>query len=151
MSLADWQKNGWLRAHKTSGNEISELLAIVDRDIGAGAIEQLAADWRFNIAYNAVLQCAIAALAAAGFEPEKGGNHHFRALASLELTIGLKKSEVAVLEAHRKKRNVTEYERSGAVSDAEVESIRKLAAQIEKTTRAWLRAEHPGLVALKRK
>ena len=33
MSLQQWFDNGWLRQHETSKNEISDLLAIVDRDL----------------------------------------------------------------------------------------------------------------------
>jgi hypothetical protein len=33
MSLADWSRNGWLIAHKTSQNEIANLFAVIDRDL----------------------------------------------------------------------------------------------------------------------
>lgn len=33
MSLKDWHKFGWLKPHKTSFQELSNLLAIADRDI----------------------------------------------------------------------------------------------------------------------
>jgi hypothetical protein len=33
MSLQSWLNNGWLRAHKTSPQEIQDLLEIVDRDL----------------------------------------------------------------------------------------------------------------------
>jgi hypothetical protein len=66
MSLADWVRNGWLQSHQTSRNEIKDLLAVVDRDLADSATEALSADWRMTIAYNAALQGATAALAAAG-------------------------------------------------------------------------------------
>jgi hypothetical protein len=65
MSLEDWQKFGWLKAHQTNRNEIAELLAVADRDLGAST-PGLHNDWSFNIAYNAALQVATAALAASG-------------------------------------------------------------------------------------
>jgi hypothetical protein len=61
MSLEDWQKFGWLKAHKTNRNEIAELLAVADRDLGASKTPSLHNDWSFNIAYNAALQVATAA------------------------------------------------------------------------------------------
>ncbi len=67
MSLVDWERNGWLTAHRTSQNEIRDLLEVVERDLTDSAAENLSADWRMNIAYNAALQAATAALAAAGF------------------------------------------------------------------------------------
>ena len=33
MSLQTWLENGWLRKHKTSKKEITDLLKIVDRDL----------------------------------------------------------------------------------------------------------------------
>lgn len=33
MSFGDWLKNGWLVAHKSSKQEISNLLGIVARDL----------------------------------------------------------------------------------------------------------------------
>ena len=63
MSLQDWERNGWLTAHRTSREEIHALLDVVDRDLADSAAEGLSADWRMNIAYNAALQAATAALA----------------------------------------------------------------------------------------
>ncbi len=33
MSLLQWEKNGWIRRHQTSEQEITGLLTIVDRDL----------------------------------------------------------------------------------------------------------------------
>lgn len=33
MTLQSWASNGWLKPHRTSAQEIKELLAIVDRDL----------------------------------------------------------------------------------------------------------------------
>jgi hypothetical protein len=88
VSLADWQKNGWLKAHQTNRNEIAELMAIVDRDLAASKTPGLHNDWSFNIAYNAALQLATAALAASGYQAERA-NHHYRVIDSLGFTIGI--------------------------------------------------------------
>src|SRR5438046_6125408 len=86
MSLEDWQKFGWCKAHKTNRNEIAELLAVADRDLGASKTPGLHNDWGFNIAYNAALQIATAALAASGYQAERA-NHHYRVIDSLSLTL----------------------------------------------------------------
>jgi len=85
MSLADWQKNGWLIEHRTSAHEIADLLAVVERDLADSAAEQVSADWRMNIAYNAALQAAAAALAAAGYRASRE-QHHYRVIQSLRQT-----------------------------------------------------------------
>ena len=58
MSLSEWERNGWLTKHQTSRNEIHDLLQVVERDLADSAAENVSADWRMNIAYNAGLQAA---------------------------------------------------------------------------------------------
>jgi hypothetical protein len=67
MSFADWAKNGWLVARTSSRGEIQNLLGIVERDLKESKAKDVSNDWRFAIAYNAALQAATAALAAAGY------------------------------------------------------------------------------------
>jgi hypothetical protein len=63
MTLKQWSDNAWLRSHKTSFQEIEDLLHIVDRDLKDAGMP-LSADWRFGIAYNAALKlCAILLMA----------------------------------------------------------------------------------------
>ena len=85
MSLQSWLQNSWLVQHTTSPEEIKNLLAISDRDLLACQVKQLPADWRCAIAYNAALQAATAALAAAGYRAARD-NHHYRVIQSLEFT-----------------------------------------------------------------
>jgi hypothetical protein len=44
MSLQDWANNGWLRSHKTSREEIGNLLEIVERDLKDAQGPGLSAD-----------------------------------------------------------------------------------------------------------
>src|SRR6201984_1174716 len=60
MSFADWVSNGWLVAHKSSKQEIGNLLGIVARDRKDSQAKDVSDDWRFAIAYNAALQAATA-------------------------------------------------------------------------------------------
>jgi len=146
MSLADWQKNGWLIDHRTSAREIADLFGVVERDLADSAAEPLSADWRMNIAYNAALQAANAALAAAGYRAARD-QHHFRIIQSLRETIGATAELVNTFDAFRKKRNITGYERVGAVSDADAAEMRQLAMSIRDDVLEWLRREHPQLLA----
>jgi len=61
VSFADWVNNGWLVAHKSSKQEIGNLLGIVARDLKDSQAKDVSDDWRFAIAYNAALQAATAA------------------------------------------------------------------------------------------
>src|SRR5271169_4391134 len=86
MSFAEWVKNGWLVAHKSSREEIQNLLGIVERDLKDSQAKDVSSDWRFTIAYNAALQAATAALAAAGYRASRD-NHHYHVIQSLELLL----------------------------------------------------------------
>ena len=145
MSLAEWERNGWLTAHRASRNEIRDLLAVVERDLADSAAGGLSADWRMNIAYNAALQAATAALAAAGHRATRD-QHHYRVIQSLGETIGLDSATVSTFEAFRKKRNVAGYERIGLVSDADAGAMRALAVRLRAEVLAWLRKHHPDLL-----
>ncbi len=84
--MDDWLRNGWLVEHRTSRQEIADLLAVADRDLTKCQTPGLGPDWKLNIAYNAALQLATAALAAAGFRASREA-HHYRVLQSLAYTI----------------------------------------------------------------
>lgn len=121
-------------------------MQVVDRDLSDSAAEGLSADWRMNIAYNAALQAATVALAAAGFRAARDA-HHYRVIQSLRETIGVDASVVATFDAFRKKRNITGYERIGLVSDADADAMRALAIALRSDVTAWLKKHHAALSA----
>ena len=71
MTLKQWESNGWLKKHKTSGEEIGNLLEIVKRDIKDAQEDAISDDWRFGTAYNAALKLCTILLYAEGYRPEK--------------------------------------------------------------------------------
>ena len=144
MSLKNWLRNGWLVEHKTSREEISDLLGIAERDLKDSRAKAISADWRLAIAYNAALQVAAAALAASGYRASREA-HHFRTIQSMAFTIEADPALVGQLDAFRKKRNISDYERVGAVSDQEAEEMAALAERLRTLLKEWLRARHPNL------
>ena len=44
MSLERWKESGWLRDHETSAEEISSLMALVERDLSDAAREEISTD-----------------------------------------------------------------------------------------------------------
>jgi hypothetical protein len=118
---------------------------VVERDLADSRREGLSADWRMAIAYNAALQAATAALAAAGYRASRD-QHHYRVIQSLRETVRADASLVNTLDTFRKKRNVTGYERAGLVSDADADSMRELALRVRDVVTTWLRTHHPDLV-----
>jgi hypothetical protein len=144
-SLENWVSYGWLARHQTSQQEIAALLAIADRDLAAAQLPELPPDWRLSIAYNAALQSAIAALAAAGYRAERNAQH-YRAIQSLAHTVGLDSPTVDRLDSFRKKRNISSYDRPGAVSEREAEEMLALAKGIRDAVDEWLRSRRPDLL-----
>jgi hypothetical protein len=55
VSLKDWLQNAWLTEHEPSGQEISDLLTVIERDLRDCQTPGLSSDWRMTIAYNAAL------------------------------------------------------------------------------------------------
>lgn len=145
MSLPDWERNGWLQSHKSSPNEVRDLLAVVDRDLADSAAEGLSADWGLNIAYNAALQAATVALAAAGYRASRD-QHHYRVIQSLQETLGTDASTINALDTFRKKRNAAGYDRAGLVSDADAKAMRDLAQRLKAAVVQWLKKHHPQLL-----
>lgn len=145
MSLQDWLRNGWLAEHEASPQELAELLCVVDRDLVECQIPGLSPDWQLNIAYNAALQAAIAALAASGYRAARE-SQHYRVIQSLAYTIGADRRLVSTLDRFRKKRNITGYERAGAVSEQEAKEMFSLAKDLRDSVERWLRTNHPHLL-----
>ena len=144
MTLKDWLKNRWLIEHATSHMEIAELLEIADRDLKDCQTSELSADWKLGIAYNASLQVATAALAAAGYRAGREA-HHYRIIQSLAHTIQAEASLINQFDKFRKKRNIGGYERAGATSDQEAGEMITLASKLRKEVEEWIRANHPSL------
>jgi hypothetical protein len=145
VSLQDWLNNDWLVEHDSSREEIADLLSIVERDLTDCQSPGLSADWRLAIAYNAALQIALAGLALAGYRVAREA-HHFRAIQSLSLTLGCDDDTVSQLDAFRKKRNISDYERAGNVSDQEASEIYQLAKQLYNHFLQWTHQRHPQLL-----
>lgn len=145
MSLQDWLKSRWLIEHKTSRQEIADLLGMADRDLAQCRTPNLSSDWQLNIAYNAALQAATAALAAAGYRAAREA-HHYRVIQSLAHTIKADPVLIAQLDKFRKKRNISDYERAGVISEQEVTEMFALAKNLRNEIEKWLRSNHPELL-----
>lgn len=145
MSLQEWRKNGWLRPHTASRDELAKLYRVVQRDIKAAGNRKMDDDWRFAAAYNAALQCAAAALKASGFEATKGGGAHHYTIESLRLTLGDDDTFTVPLQAFRAKRGGGIYEETDVASEQEIKELRKLASDLFERVQAYVNSAHPEL------
>jgi hypothetical protein len=145
MTLEDWLANRWLVEHETSSEEVADLWSVVERDLRNAKVEGLDPDWQLAIAHNAALQIATLALAAEGYRPSRDRSHE-RAIESLRYTLKTKRSTIDVLDAVRRKRNLSNYERAGAVSQSEADELYQIARDLLEQLKEWLKANHPNLL-----
>ena len=145
MSLRDWQANRWLIEHRTSPQEIADLLAVANRDLADCEVTGLSSDARLSLAYNGALQVATVALAACGYRAARERHHH-TVIQSLTHTIGAHAELIAEFDQFRKKRNTSGYERAGSVSEQEANRMLALAQRLRREVENWLREEHPELL-----
>lgn len=145
MTLKQWADNGWLKPHKSSREEVGNLLAIVRRDIEDACSRDLSDDWRFGIAYNAALKLCAIMMYAEGYRPEKN-LAHYRTLQAFPLIIGIaRKDDAAYLDACRIKRNTVEYDLVGGATAADADELIEFTKELEIEVFAWLKETHPDL------
>jgi uncharacterized protein (UPF0332 family) len=145
MTLQKWAEYGWLRSHKTSKKEITDLLRIIDRDL-QDATGDISADWRFGITYNAALKLCTILLYAEGYRPEKN-LQHYRTIQALPLILGKKHEQDAkYLDTCRNKRNVVEYDYVGGVTEEDVTELISYVNELRDEVLRWLDESHAGLL-----
>lgn len=146
MSLAEWAKNGWLRPHKSSKDEVVKLLEIVERDLRDATAKGLSNDWKFGIAYNGALKLCTILLHSSGYRPEKN-LAHYRTLQALPLILGSShNSNADYLDACRKKRNETEYDLAGNISQEEASELMEFCKELKVEVQAWLERNHKDIL-----
>jgi len=145
MTLKQWADNGWLKEHRSSAEEIRNLLAIVERDLKDASEGAVSSDWRFGIAYNAALKLCTILLHAEGFKAERT-LQHYRTIQALPLILGSKrKGDAQYLDACRAKRNVVEYDYVGSVTQNDADELIAFAEGLKDEVETWLEEKHPEL------
>lgn len=146
MSLANLLKIGRLKAHTPNGAEIRRLLAAARRNIGDAAVETVSDETRFDAAYKAIMQLALAAMMAHGYRPSTSEpGHHQTLIQSLPLTVALPNEQWVVIDALRRKRNAADYLGDGVEPDALAE-CRRQAGNLYGLVAAWLERKHAALL-----
>jgi hypothetical protein len=146
MSLIVWAANGWIEPHKPSPREIADQLAMADRDIHDSQVVALSPEWKLNIAYNAAMRCATAALYAAGYRASRDMHHH-RTIQSLAHTLQLDSETIQTFDSFRRLRNVSDYDQAGMVSNPQADEMLQLAIDLRFRVGKWLCDQHPELMA----
>jgi hypothetical protein len=125
---------------------IGKLLAAAERNIADAKLQGLSTENRFDVAYKAIMQLAMAALNANGYRTmtSKPG-HHQTAIQTLPTSVGLAPAKVIVLDALRKQRNLSDYSGDLVPAAAASECLAS-ALELLVHVRAWLAAHRPDLL-----
>lgn len=70
---------------------------------------------------------------------------HERAILSLGFTVALDSATIDLLDGIRRKRNISNYERSGTASAKEAAEVLAVAQGLRETVLRWLQEHHPNL------
>lgn len=146
MSLDNLVRIGSLKPHSTSAAEMQRLLAAARRNLADAAVDVLSDESRFDIAYKAIMQCAMAGLAAGGYRPSTNiPGHHQTMIQSLSLTLGVPREDWLVLDTLRRKRNVIDYT-GDLVDAASVDECLAQAQRLFAHLERWLMTHRPELL-----
>ena len=146
MTLQNLLKIGRLKAHAPTPAELQRLLAAAGRNIADSQVDSVSDETRFDPAYKAIMQCALAAMLAGGYRPSTNEpGHHQTLIRTLPLTVGVPNETWVVLDALRRKRNASDY--SGDIVEPEMRAEATVqATALLNTLRAWLKKSHPDLL-----
>lgn len=104
----------------------------------------LSADARFIMAYDAARTLSLMIVRAAGYRPRAVGGHYNTFLA-LEAADPAFAAMSAYFDGCRIKRNASEYDVAGGVSDTDADSLLKVVEKFRLETEAWVKTHHPRL------
>ena len=108
MTLQNLLRIGRLKEHAATAAEVQRLLAAVDRNLTDAAQTGISDETRFDAAYKAVMQCALAAMLVQGYRPSTSEpGHHVTLIQSLPLTLGVDNTTWVLLDALRRKPHPT--------------------------------------------
>jgi len=148
MSLNDLLASGRLKRHRTSQQEIADLLHLADQYIQDAKVEAISLDLRFSTAYQAVLQLATIPLHCTGYRTS-GLGHHATVFEALPLIMGEAYEPLAsYFDSCRVKRNVAEYQRIGEISKSEVAELIAAVERFRTQVIEWLRTNHSNLLGV---
>jgi hypothetical protein len=139
MSLANLAKTGSLLEQQPDRAETRRLLDAARRSLADARRGELAPESRFDLAYKAIVHCAIAGLRMRGYRlPTSELGHHQTALQTLGMTLGVDATRVAALDALRRKRNSIDYAAdlvSNAMAAGCIEAAAALVERLAEVTK----------------
>jgi hypothetical protein len=149
VSLENLLKIGQLKPHAAEATEIERLLIAARRNLRDARVTSISPETRFDAAYKAIMQSALAALMMHGYRPDTNRpGHHMTVIQSLPLTIGLDSKRIIVLDTLRRQRNVADYT-GDDIDQTTAEHCITEAGRLIEDVAAWRASKRPDLVPQK--
>ena len=146
VSLLNLLKIGQLKEHPPDATEVQRLLAAAARNLADARVITISPETRFDAAYKAIMQAALAALMAHGYRPDTNRpGHHVTLVQGLPLTIGLTPARVTVIDTLRRKRNLSDYTGED-IDDSSAEHCIAEADRLLQDVTTWLKVHRPQLI-----
>ncbi|MFA5316000.1 MAG: hypothetical protein WC369_01090 [Dehalococcoidales bacterium] len=143
MSLEDLYKFGKLEKHKTSPQEIKDLMGVAERCLKDSAQAAISTDLRFIAAYQAALAAGEALLCCMGYKAPKN-NYHFMVWEAMRNTLDDSYRGVLVLfNGARSKRADAFYDRPSVASDTELKELLKEAEKFTAFVKSKIKKDFP--------
>jgi len=136
-----------IKQEPSSPSEIADLFMMVERDLSDSEnATNLSVDWHFGIAYNAALKLCSILVRSEGLRISSGP-HHMTTLKFISYFFGKEKAPLArYFDKCRSKRNQTEYERIGGVSEKECKELITETKKFKVEVKKWMLKKHPELM-----
>ena len=125
--------------------ELARYLERIRRKLADSRQGSISLDSRFDLAFEALLQIALAALRANGYRTTSAAGHQQLSIQALPKTLGVDPTRVRALEEFRKKRSAGLYLAEFEPSAAEVDALVQAVERLQKDFAAWLKAKRPDL------
>jgi hypothetical protein len=149
VSLENLLKIGQLKLHAVEAAEIERLLTAARRNLWDARVTSISPETRFDAAYKAIMQTALAGLMMNGYRPDTNRpGHHMTVIQSLPLTVGLDSKRIIVLDTLRRQRNVADYT-GDDIDETTAEHCITEAGRLIEDVAAWRASKWPDLVPQK--
>ena len=145
MTWATLLANKNVTALAPTKTELDNLRSIVTRSLNDVTAAGLSADARFIMAYDAARTLALIIVRASGYRPRTVGGH-YNTFIALEAADPAFATLSAYFDGCRMKRNASEYDFAGGVSDTDANALLTTVQQFLIDAEAWVKTHHPQLV-----
>lgn len=144
MSLKRLEEEKKIRKHHTSPKEVSDLFKIAERDLADSKADNISYDRKFTIAYNAILVLATILLYCKGYQSYGKGHHHI-IFEAMKIILGKNYEELTdYFDNCRIKRNITDYDTAGMISEKEFKEIFEEAENFYSFVKRRVKEEYPA-------